>query len=125
MIDIYRLDEGAGTTDYEEHLRSEEWWHRRLLMYAFTRWACEWCGAENQGLHVHHVHYRTLGRETPRDLLVLCERCHAEVHDDSHDLTGNASFHPESWQELRDFLGYEPRENHARAKLSALVWKGL
>lgn len=53
----------------------------------------------SNGLHVHHIHYRRLGNETPADLIVLCTDvlvwvasgyhnyakrvgCHERVHDD-------------------------------------------
>lgn len=107
--------------DYHAYIGSDEWKAKRKI--AFERSAlrakmhspaCEVCGryglrhknraegrdyyfrVENtNGLQVHHVHYRTLGHETPNDLIVLCtdrlyleldvwERvgCHERAHDD-------------------------------------------
>lgn len=41
---------------------------------------CEVCG--KQASHVHHRHYRTVGREAPGDLASLCKLHHQEVHSE-------------------------------------------
>jgi len=41
---------------------------------------CQKCGRKNDRLNVHHKHYKSLGREKLKDLLVLCPKCHAAVH---------------------------------------------
>jgi 5-methylcytosine-specific restriction endonuclease McrA len=41
---------------------------------------CRWCGAA-QGLHQHHVDYRSEGGgHTEYNLLSLCHVCHAKAH---------------------------------------------
>lgn len=127
-----QLDAYGRTSYYDAYLQSEQWWSRRRLMYAWTNWACEFCGDHGCGLHIHHLHYRTLGRETPRDLLCLCEDCHTKAHwDMSQDqreayqriVESLAEKHPLTWSALAESLGYEPREDHARRKLAALAWR--
>ena len=44
------------------------------------RWRCQLCGTSND-LHVHHVKSRSrLGRDTMRNLITLCVKCHETVH---------------------------------------------
>lgn len=68
---------------YKVHLDSEYW--RKLRRQALKRAQnrCEWitrtgrrCTATNR-LEVHHLHYRTFGREQLEDVQVLCPRHHA------------------------------------------------
>lgn len=67
---------------YERHLSSPQWKaiREKALEKAFWKGAyhcqvCEWDFPKDK-LQVHHRHYKTLGRETLIDLLVVCERCH-------------------------------------------------
>jgi hypothetical protein len=41
---------------------------------------CQRCREDKPGLALHHVHYRTLGHETPEDVELLCADCH-EIAD--------------------------------------------
>ena len=45
------------------------------------------------GLQVHHLHYRTLGRETPGDLIVLCTDVAVWIASGYRDLTSRAGCH--------------------------------
>lgn len=54
-------------------------------MLARSWWKCHDCGwgaRVNHGRHleVHHLHYDSLGREQPEDLVVLCNVCHGKRH---------------------------------------------
>jgi hypothetical protein len=40
---------------------------------------CQICGTD-KSLQCHHLHYRTLGRETLEDILVVCLKCHCNLH---------------------------------------------
>jgi 5-methylcytosine-specific restriction endonuclease McrA len=42
---------------------------------------CEDCGVLCD-LELHHLHYDTVGQETPGDLAALCRECHEERHID-------------------------------------------
>lgn len=42
---------------------------------------CECCG-EQLPLTMHHLHYETVGQETPEDLEGLCWTCHKAKHID-------------------------------------------
>lgn len=38
-------------------------------------------GASKFRAHLHHLHYNTVGHESPEDVVVLCPGCHQLVHD--------------------------------------------
>lgn len=72
---------------YRLYTQSSLWWFRRWLWFTASDRRCEGCGVELvlhradlrpgcRVLTVHHVHYRTLGRERRRDVLLLCWPCH-------------------------------------------------
>ncbi len=55
----------------------------RKLVYERDRERCRWCGATNQGLHLHHINYRSAGGDhSPENLITLCPRHHRLVHTD-------------------------------------------
>lgn len=75
------------------YLRSAHWARIRTqaLLRAGNR--CQRCGkfgpAEPEHavyfrdvdlLQVHHINYARIGHEAPKDLLVLCRKCHCRVH---------------------------------------------
>ena len=41
---------------------------------------CESCGHSFYTMHVHHLHYKSIGRESPSDVQLLCEICHEQKH---------------------------------------------
>ena len=65
--------------DYLTYLRSPEWRRIRHRKFVQQDNRCERCG--NLGHDVHHLHYRTLGRENLSDLQLLCRPCHEAAHE--------------------------------------------
>jgi hypothetical protein len=62
---------------YWDVLKSERWKQLRAGIIAETGGRCEVCGYLGRNrLHLYHRHYRTLGRETRRDVELLCAWCH-------------------------------------------------
>ena len=61
------------------YLYSAEWrkfaWRARM----YYKHTCQRCGATSF-LHVHHLHYETIGQESIEDVTVLCRVCHADEH---------------------------------------------
>ena len=51
------------STYYRSHIRSEEWKEKRQQVIRHSGSRCQKCGDRTSWLHVHHKHYRTLGRE--------------------------------------------------------------
>jgi hypothetical protein len=76
---------GKEETAYREYLLSPQWLKRRERRLELSGFRCERvagsgrCG-ETECLEVHHLHYRTLGREADGDLEVLCQRHHRAMH---------------------------------------------
>ncbi len=68
----------GGFVPYADYMQSECWTDKSRAYRAMVG-RCENCGATS-GLSVHHRHYRTLGRERPEDLIVLCSDCHQARH---------------------------------------------
>lgn len=64
---------------YGAYLNSPEWKERRREALIAADFRCQACEADEQ-LEVHHLTYERLGFEHPRDLMVLCNGCHAFEH---------------------------------------------
>lgn len=57
----------------------------RKKVYVRDGMRCQLCGGRS-GLHIHHIFYRSQFRNGHElyNLVLLCERCHREVHIDKH-----------------------------------------
>jgi hypothetical protein len=66
--------------EYWNYLLSPQWAERRQAVLDRAGGRCERCGTEAERLEVHHLHYRTIFRETPEDLQAVCRPCHAQEH---------------------------------------------
>jgi len=77
-----RKENEENRIEYTEYLLSPEWEEIKKQMKARYGNKCELCGS-TQDLEVHHLHYRNLGHEDLRDLLLLCHDCHINrIHYD-------------------------------------------
>lgn len=65
---------------YYEYLDSEQWKIVRNAAFAAHGKQCQVCHGTSR-LQVHHKHYKTLFREQPCDLEVLCHGCHLHQHE--------------------------------------------
>ena len=65
---------------YEEYLHSNHWKNTRKEALKRASYKCQRC-SNNKKLHVHHYNYDNLWHETNKDLIVLCEACHAKAHN--------------------------------------------
>lgn len=68
------------TMPYAEYLQTPEWEETRQRMLKRARYQCSLCNKKAK-LHVHHRTYERRGYEDDKDLIVLCENCHAKFHD--------------------------------------------
>lgn len=73
---------------YQSYLRSPQWRAKRSRIIADRGGLCEVCGARDVVFHLHHLTYVRLYDEMDRDLLVVCEQCHAGVEDKWHIVRG-------------------------------------
>jgi len=64
---------------YEEYILSKEWYIKRQVIIIEHGGKCKLCGRENE-LQVHHRNYERLGHERKEDVMVLCVRCHNDLH---------------------------------------------
>lgn len=64
---------------YKEYLLSEHWKNFRLSVIN-SRKKCECCGKTYEIMNVHHISYKSLGKEKSKDVALLCEDCHKYIH---------------------------------------------
>jgi 5-methylcytosine-specific restriction endonuclease McrA len=77
---LFASGRGNWRRRYWDVLKSERWKLLREALIAETGSRCEACGyLGGNRLHLHHGHYRTLGREGRRDVELLCEPCHEKA----------------------------------------------
>jgi len=65
--------------DYLEYLNSWEWKIKRESAIRRAKGKCRLCSRKNE-LNVHHLTYERFGHERDEDLLVVCTRCHNDIH---------------------------------------------
>ena len=68
---------------WAKYLRSDHWkWLRSIAIKRSGR-LCESCGSSSR-IEVHHTRYGTLYDVRPDELIVLCQPCHALVHQSTN-----------------------------------------
>ena len=84
MSDTPFVTEDGQTVNYKEYLRTQTWERKRQEAFVAYDGECllcakplVFCGIWN----VHHKHYRNIGHEPIRDLVLLCYGCHKAYHD--------------------------------------------
>ena len=68
---------------YKHYLRCKHWQEIRLKVLDRSGGKCEKCGYipwKPGTLQVHHLTYKNVGNESLDELIVLCPRCHMELH---------------------------------------------
>lgn len=78
--------------DYNEYMQSYEWRKKRLRVIKRDGKRCRLCGVcgTERTLHVHHLQYgNPIGTEHERELITLCDRCHAPQHKSLPKLSRN------------------------------------
>ncbi len=74
-----RRERELRTMPYREYLVTPEWQERRKAALKRAGYKCQVCNRSRQ-LHTHHRTYERRGVELARDLIVLCDECHALYH---------------------------------------------
>lgn len=67
-----------GFASFKDYLASDLWRNNRKIAY-IGQCTCEACRRKGS-LQVHHKTYKNLGAERKKDLSLMCEECHREVH---------------------------------------------
>lgn len=70
--------------NYQEYIWSDVWRDKSKTFleqreYSTGSSKCEVC-EKKKPLNVHHLHYKTLGMESSRDLIAVCKKCHELIH---------------------------------------------
>ena len=76
--------------EYQTVIRSPYWKKLKALKVKVTGDRCEKCGCRPMKPELHHKHYKTLGREQPGDVLLVCVSCHAQL-DREREAQGRAN----------------------------------
>ena len=63
---------------YRSYLKSLTWKGKRRKAMKYAKGRCQLCGALAR--EVHHMNYRSRGKEQPEDLIALCRKCHKDLH---------------------------------------------
>ena len=79
---------------YEFYLQSDDWKATRTMKLLSVDFYCEECSVSlvvpacrsihplffKDSADIHHLHYRTIGKEALEDLQALCRPCHHSIH---------------------------------------------
>lgn len=65
---------------YDDYLRSDTWRRRAAKIIQRAGGLCEGC-LTNRASQVHHLTYAHLGDEFAFELIALCGKCHARIHE--------------------------------------------
>lgn len=116
---IYCNDTGEKCTGYKEYLQSKHWALLRKK-YIKSNTVCASCGSKDN-LQLHHVSYKNLGNEFSADFLVLCDKCHKNIHKmKDHSREFNESFSPKSYIKLSK----ERKKKHSGQSKAHIIGKG-
>ena len=77
---------------YQDLLKDQRWIKKRNEILARDKNTCQFCGAQNRYLHIHHKKYEKGMKPweyANDDLITLCDRCHENVTNDSRELYQN------------------------------------
>lgn len=68
--------------EYEDFIASETWKGIKKEVIGIQDKSCAVCGSV-KNIQIHHKHYdKEFGTESNDDLMVLCESCHEEMHQE-------------------------------------------
>lgn len=75
---------------YDDYLKTPYWYYVSGRVKWAAKQRCSRCGRPLD-LQVHHLTYEHRGIESkyPEDLICLCKRCHAKVHEQDHKQIGD------------------------------------
>jgi hypothetical protein len=105
---------------YAAHIRSPYWAELKRKVIARRGHKCEPCGKEDVPLDLHHLHYKTFGRERQKDVRLCCRECH-QTEDAERKIRGDAR---RIWARLRIDEAWEDGD-FTDAEVSALIRGGV
>lgn len=66
---------------YQQCISGGQWKSLKLEVIEQRGNRCERCKREGVSLELHHLHYRCLGNEHPKDVELLCVDCHVRADE--------------------------------------------
>jgi len=73
-----RVDPYMGADDW---IRVWMWQHIRSYVLERDDHTCQLCGDNTENIQVHHIVWKCHnGSDHPKNLMVVCERCHRQIH---------------------------------------------
>jgi hypothetical protein len=84
---------------FYKQYKHPNWQKKRLECLELSNFTCQSCGSTDDTLHVHHKKYvrgRMVWEYEHNELEVLCEACHALVHDAKRGIDDLLSMIPQS-----------------------------
>lgn len=78
----WKIPAASKHLNYSEYILSDAWYEnpQRKLRLHEANYSCELCDSVDK-IQVHHITYDSLGKESKKDLVVLCEECHTHTHE--------------------------------------------
>jgi 5-methylcytosine-specific restriction endonuclease McrA len=73
----HQIESARAKRIHVRNQQTERYRRLRALALAAVGYRCERCGGSGR-LELHHKHYATLGRESLRDVEMLCRKCHSK-----------------------------------------------
>jgi hypothetical protein len=65
---------------YQWYLGTAFWREQREAVLRRAKGVCEQC-KQRSAVQIHHLTYVRIFKELPNDLMALCQKCHAEIHN--------------------------------------------
>lgn len=69
---------------YNDYLSTKHWDKMKNKIRTKYNYTCQMCHKNLKDdiskLHVHHLTYSHIGNERINDLILLCEKCHSDIH---------------------------------------------
>ena len=80
---IHCKDTNEVAADYKSYLQTKHWKQLRREVYELYNHECVRCHdiIPLTYANIHHRKYKNLGRESIKDLILYCNRCHTIVHN--------------------------------------------
>lgn len=105
----------------------DDWYSRKKRVKKRDNWECQSCGEKGgpRGtvqLHVHHIVPKSEGGSHElSNLELLCDQCHAEIHDDPRLLAGPSGTYSAYYEATEDVKELKRQKKHDEAE-ELLLW---
>ena len=105
-------------TYYPLYLKSADWYLVRQLFFMFSQCTCANVGCDAKATQIHHASYMNVACENIEDLLPLCNRCHAHLHNQIRVLEMSDVESIQQRHENREVSSRHPQSYQTRLRLN-------